>query len=502
MELYCTRPTCPRPLNRFSDLDDSAKLKAVPQKFCTACGMPQILVGRYMPLRLLGRGGFGAAFLARDRYTPMMRQCVVKQFQPAGNLTPSQLEIAQRLFEREAEVLESLGTRHPQIPNLLAFFELDVPSRTPGETERFFYLVQEFIDGLNMEDLLEQKRVFSEAEVTELLTEILKVLKFVHENGSIHRDIKPSNIMRHRDGRYYLLDFGAVKQVTTSVIEPKARRSTGIYSKGYAPPEQVAGSVVYPATDLYALAVTCITLLTGKQPPDLFDPLSNSFQWRSHIQVSDRLGAILDRLLLAAPNQRFQSAEQVLDALTAPPAKIPPPPPIPPTVPFPPQTPPRSVNPPISPSTPQSPSPNSPSPLPTPHPPAIQPRSRFSLVEFLGGAAFTGFEGGLVALALLSLLGTSLTPSFWLILAGITGGMILAQNRRWIERVDLVIIAVATFAIVTFVAPLNQAIPPAIITTLGSKVIAILLVGAFVGLAAIVVAIVFRLIYNLLSRLL
>jgi CHASE2 domain-containing sensor protein len=123
-------------------------------------------------------------------------------------------------------------------------------------------------------------------------------------------------------------------------------------------------------------------------------------------------------------------------------------------------------------------------------------------MELLGGAAFTGFEGGLVALALLSWLGTSLMPSFWLILAGITGVMILAQNRRWIERVDLVIIAAATLAIVTFVAPLNQAIPPAITTMLGSKVIAILLVGVFVGLVAIVVAIVFRLIYNLLSRLL
>jgi serine/threonine protein kinase len=500
MELYCTRSTCPRPLNSFPDLDDTVKLKSVPQKYCTACGMPQILAGRYLPLRLLGRGGFGAAFLARDRYTPMMRQCVVKQFQPAGNLTPDQLEIAQRLFEREAEVLESLGNRHNQIPDLLAFFELDVPSRTPGETERFFYLVQEFIDGLNMEELLEQKRLFSEAEVTELLTEILQVLKFVHDNGSIHRDIKPSNIMRRRDGRYYLLDFGAVKQVTTSMAGPKVGRSTGIYSRGYAPPEQIAGSVVYPATDLYALAVTCITLLTGKQPEELFDPLSNSFNWRQEAQVSSHLANILDRLLLPAPNQRFQTAEQVMAALEAAPASpTPAPAPSPSVSPIPPPVPAQVPQP--AKATPSPVSPPSP-PIASPRPVTPTARPRFSLMELLAGAAFTGFEGGLIAIALLSLLGTSLTPSFWLILLGITGVMVVAQNRRWIERVDLVIIAAVTLAIVTVIGPLNQIIPAATTALLGSKVVVILLAGLFVGLLTIAITIVFRLIYNLLSRLL
>jgi len=495
MELCCTRPTCPRPLNRFTDLDDSATLKAVPQKYCTACGMPQILAGRYLPLKLLGRGGFGAAFLSRDRYTPMMRQCVVKQFQPSGNLTSDQLQIAQRLFEREAEVLESLGNRHPQIPDLLAFFELDVPSRTPGETERFFYLVQEFIDGLNMEELLEQKRIFSEAEVTEMLREILKVLKFVHDNGSIHRDIKPSNIMRHRDGRYYLLDFGAVKQVTTTaaMVGQKPDRSTGIYSRGYAPPEQVAGSVVYPATDLYALAVTAITLLTGKQPYDLFDSLSNSFNWRNDAQVSDRFAAVLDRLLLPAPSQRFQTAEQVMVALEAPP---PPSKPTPLPVPVP--------NPIPQPASPVSKAPapkSNPVPLSPPAPPLAN-RPGFSLMEILGSAAFTGFEGGLVAIALASLLGTMLAPSFWLALLGIMGAMIFAQNRRWIEKIDLVLIAAISLGLVVFLSPLNQAIAVSIVNAVGSKLVAILLLPILAGLLAMVITIVFRLIYNLLSRLL
>lgn len=105
MEVYCTRPGCPRTLNHFADLDQSDTLRTVEQKYCICCGMPLILQGRYLPLRLLGKGGFGAAFLARDRYTPGLRQCVVKQFQPAAEMSATQLVTAQMLFEREATAL-------------------------------------------------------------------------------------------------------------------------------------------------------------------------------------------------------------------------------------------------------------------------------------------------------------------------------------------------------------------------------------------------------------
>lgn len=104
MEVYCTRSGCPRPQNHFADLDNSATLKTVQQKYCTCCGMPLILMGRYLPIQLLGQGGFGAAFLARDRHTPGMRQCVVKQFKPTGDFSATQLAKAQKLFEREAAV--------------------------------------------------------------------------------------------------------------------------------------------------------------------------------------------------------------------------------------------------------------------------------------------------------------------------------------------------------------------------------------------------------------
>jgi serine/threonine protein kinase len=484
MEVYCTRPGCPRPQNYFPDLDDSSLLKTVQQRYCKTCGMPLILSGRYLPVRLLGQGGFGAAFLARDRYTPAMRQCVAKLLQPSVSLTPTQLRIAQNLFEREAAVLEELGNEHPQIPSLLAFFELTVPSLQAGKDDKFFYLVQEFIDGENLEDELAVKGKFSESETVEVLREILKVLDFVHSRGSIHRDIKPANIMRGKNGRLYLLDFGAVKQVTQTAGSSKV--STGIYSLGYAPPEQMSGQEVYPATDLYALAVTCITLLSGLQPTELFDSYRNEWNWHSRVQISSRLTQVLDRLLLSAPSQRFQSATEVEAALKSHSQQ--------PTI---------VVQPPLTPTQPpvqtlasipiQQPS----SPVSAPSTGGLQPapRAAFSIWEVLSGAAFTGFEGGLLAIAL-----TSLLPSPGLsigLLGMIMGGLIYAQYRRVIEQIEMLIIGAGTLALLVSFPALRSA---ATMIYPGSPIAGVLFVGWLAALGAIAATAIFRLIYKLLSN--
>ncbi len=464
MEVYCTRPRCPRPQNYFADLDDITTLKTTQQKYCTTCGMPLMLDGRYVTTKLLGRGGFGAAFLARDRRIPGMRQCVVKQFQPAGNLTSNQLQQAQLMFEREAEVLSQLGNDHEQIPDLFAFFPVIVNSLQPGQQDQFFYLVQEYIDGQNLEEELVQQGKFSEQQVLEVLQEILKVLKFVHERSIIHRDIKPSNIMRRRDGKLFLLDFGAVKQVTKAV-PGSATSSTGIYSMGFAPPEQMTGGQVFPSTDLYALAVTLITLLTDQEAVKLFDAYSNQWKWRSQVSITPILADILEKMLLPAANQRFQSAQEVLDALN-------------------PQPLPQVNSPPVT-SPPQPPKASS------PVVPLRPPTQRaFSIVELLGGAAFSGFEGALIAIALFSLVKSpiiTLTTS-----ALILGILIFAQTRRWIEKFDLLIIPTITFAIIFFLPFLR-----------GSLTIqAVLILAVTAGLIAISVTAVFRLIHKLLSLIL
>jgi serine/threonine protein kinase len=503
MQTYCTRPGCSRPTNQFTDLDDNATLKTVQQKFCTACGMPQILIGRYIPTRLLGQGGFGAAYLAIDRYTPAMRKCVVKLFQPSGNLNPDQLRIAQELFEREGEVLEKLGNRHPQIPDLLAFFPLMVPNQVRGlPDEQFFYLVQQFIDGHNLEQEQEQRGAFSEAEVVEVLQEVLKVLQFVHDNGSIHRDIKPSNIMRDRHGTIFLLDFGAVKQIAAGAGSGQAAQSsTGIYSMGFAPPEQMAGNVVYPATDLYALGVTCITLLTNKQPNELYDPYSNNWNWRAYAQVSDRLEAILNRLLLPTPSQRFQSAKEVTEALQAATQPKPPPQPVPKTsASAHPQA--ASGNPaPASVTQPPpnvtSPSPAAPTPAgasaPAPAPAAPSTRRSLSTLDLLSYAAFTGFEGGLVAIALASFgLTAVLGTGAWL---GAIALLVFLQARRMIEGWDLVIIAVITLVLVLFLAPVTGLFT----SEIQSPRLLVLILATLMAVLAIAGTTLFRIVYKILS---
>lgn len=474
MEIYCTRPTCSRPQNFFADLDDKATLQTAQQKYCTACGMPLILVGRYLPTKLLGQGGFGTAFLARDRYTPTMRDCVVKQFQPSGDLSPQQLAIAQGLFEREAEVLEQLGNDHPQIPNLYAFFPLSVSNlHQSGKEDQFFYLVQEFIDGQDLEEELQTKGTFSEAEVLEVLRAMLKVLQFVHDNGSIHRDIKPSNIMRHQNGRLYLLDFGAVKQVTKGAAGTPSGKSTGIYSMGFAPPEQMSGAQVYPSTDLYALAVTLIMLLTGKEPEELYDSYNNAWNWRPYTQVSDTLAEVLNRMLLPTPNKRFQSAQEVMDALKprrTPPAPPPPPPPTPKP----------------QPAVQQQPV-VQPQPVVQQQPAIQRPKSRFTLSETLISAGFTGFEGALLFIALKSFLGIS---GISVGLVGmIVGGLIYTQYRRIIEGKDLLILAGITLVLL-FIPALR----------VGLSIPGVILTGAFVAAGAIAITALFRLIYLLLSR--
>lgn len=504
MEIFCTRPNCPRPDNHFADLNNRGTLTTVQQKFCTTCGMPLILSGRYLPEKLLGQGGFGAAFLARDRYTPTMRACVVKLFQPSGDLSPEQMEVAQSLFQREAAVLEGIGSRHKQIPDLFAFFPLIVPGRKPGSQEEYFYLVQEFIDGEDLEQVLAKRGALPASEIVEILVSMLKVLDFVHQNGTIHRDIKPSNIMRHRNGTLYLLDFGAVKQVTSGQ-GAAGNKSTGIYSLGFAPPEQMAGGTVYPSTDLYALAVTCITLLTGKEASELYDSYNNTWAWQSHAQISPAIAAVLDRMLLPSPNERYGNAQDVLEALslaasgsaasTAPPISS--------------GT--TSLQPPLQgsqtplvnqpgggsasaqPSTPAVTSPAAPAKASAS---ASQPTaiSSIPLLTFLGGAAFTGVEGGLLAIATVSLLSTTwLGTGAWLLLLG---GLVFLQIRRIIERFDLIIIAVVTLAVVLLFPPLHSFVA---VATPGSSRTTVVVLAIMAGLMAVAIGTLFRLIYQALS---
>ncbi|NER37844.1 MAG: serine/threonine protein kinase [Oscillatoria sp. SIO1A7] len=453
MEIFCTRPHCLGPVNSFPDLDES-DLKSGQQRYCSACNMPLILEGRYLPLKKLGGGGFGDTFLALDLRSPTRRQCAVKRLRPEDNLDLSQLEKLKEMFGREAEVLETLGGKHSQIPTLYDYFESKVSpssrmqvSQPQSKKLSYLYLVQEYVDGQDLAEELKQKENgrFSEGEVLEILQQILPVLQIVHDNNAIHRDIKPENIMRDRNGRLYLLDFGAVKQVPEGV-DPK-QSSIFCGTPGFAPREQRSGERIYPSTDLYALAGTCLCLLGGFPPPsesafkrDLWD------RWRSRVPTSDRLDTVLDRMSLSNPKRRFQSAEEVLAAIAQ-----------------------------------------------------ISHRVRTKKLpthELLGRAAFTGFEGGLLAIALASLLKTTLTnPGIWLL---VLPGLIFIQYRS-IDLSALPIIAIGTLVVVLFVPSLQTAIAEMAKDYGIPIIIMIPLLASLAGLFAFTFMALSRLIYNFLS---
>jgi len=210
---------------------------------------------------------------------------------------------AAELFTQEAVRLDELG-KHPQIPELLAYFSQDSQQ----------YLVQEFIEGQDLAQELADRGAFNEAQIRSLLNDLLPVLQFVHQHQVIHRDIKPENIIRRRrDSQLVLVDFGASKVATGTAL---ARTGTAIGSAGYAAPEQNLGRAVF-ASDIYGLGVTCINLLTQMHPFDLFDARENAWVWRNALRspVSDALGRLLNKMLESAINRRYQSAAEVLKDL-------------------------------------------------------------------------------------------------------------------------------------------------------------------------------------------
>ncbi|MCZ8244393.1 MAG: GUN4 domain-containing protein [Microcystis sp. LE19-131.1A] len=273
-------------------------------KFCHKCGSQLLLRERYRALKLIGQGGFGKTFQAIDEDKPSKPYCVIKQFFPSAQGTGT-LQKAAELFKEEAIRLDSLG-RYPQIPELYAYFT--------GNDGRQ-YLVQEYIEGQNLEQELKQEGVFNEAKIKHLLSEILPILEFIHSKQVIHRDIKPENIIRRKsDNKLILVDFGAAK-----FVSPLSRSMTGtiIGSAEYIAPEQGNGKAVN-ASDLYSLGVTCLYLLTGISPFDLFDGGEHQWVWRQWLvnnPVSSDLGNILDKLIEFGTKKRYQSASKVLQAL-------------------------------------------------------------------------------------------------------------------------------------------------------------------------------------------
>jgi len=260
-----------------------------------------LLQDRYQLKQKLGDNPARQTWLAIDSQLPDNPQVVIKLLAFGGQIQWENL----KLFEREAQVLKQLN--HPHIPKYRDYFCID-------ERSLWFALVEDYIPGASLKELLNQNQRFTEKQVTKIAVDILHILLYLHQLNPpvLHRDIKPSNLILGEDEQVYLVDFGAVQD--SAAKEGGTFTVVGTY--GYTPIEQFGGRAV-PASDLYALGATLIHLLTGIAPADL--PQKDfRIHFSDKVNVSPGFVHWLERLTEPSLELRFTDVRQTLDALNKP----------------------------------------------------------------------------------------------------------------------------------------------------------------------------------------
>ena len=259
---------------------------------------PSVVGSHYEIVRTLGQGAFGHTYLARDKRDD--KSVAIKLLDTRGRNDPKAYE----LFRREAEVLGAI--RHHGIPQVFDTFQ----DEWYGAPTAF--LVMEYIEGISLAQLIDEKRPLDGAEVVHAFIELLGVLDYLHSRVPpiLHRDIKPSNIILRPTGFPALVDFGSVRRV---FLSPEESGSTIAGTYGYMPYEQYMGQAT-PASDLYAMGATFLHLLTGRAPRDFMTD-EGRIQVPETLPAEPRLRTVIARLLRPSPAERFSSARDVRNAL-------------------------------------------------------------------------------------------------------------------------------------------------------------------------------------------
>lgn len=228
------------------------------------------MVGRYEILGVLGQGGFGITYLARD--SQLDREVALKEYLPAtlavrhegSSVLPRSTEVADDFgwgrtrFIEEGRTLASLHEA-PAIVQVFDFLEANGTA----------YIVMELLRGETLEHRIKAAGPLDAAQLEAILWPLLTGLQKVHDAGFLHRDIKPANIMLGAEDRSTLIDFGASRVA----MADRTKTMTAIFTPGYAAPEQFTAAKQGVWTDIYGLAATLYYAITGKAPPSAFDRL-------------------------------------------------------------------------------------------------------------------------------------------------------------------------------------------------------------------------------------
>jgi len=279
-------------------------------KFCNACGHRLTLLlasgdtlqGRYRITRLLGQGGMGAVYQAQDMRLGNRPVAVKENFDASTE--------AQAQFQLEATTLAALN--HPNLPRVSDHFI---------EPSGKQYLVMDFVEGQDLQEMLDQRGRLSEAQALPWIAQVCDALAYLHSRNPpiIHRDIKPANIRITPVGRAMLVDFGIAKQFRPGQQTVAAARAV---TSGFSPPEQYGGARTDARSDVYALGATLYCLLTGQPPPDAMDRLSRDAlvpPRRANPGVSQATESAILAALALNPPSRPQSVDEFRQMLSQPP---------------------------------------------------------------------------------------------------------------------------------------------------------------------------------------
>jgi hypothetical protein len=298
---------CTAEVRRQVQVDLALAEVAAESSFCPGCGAVMgaascrhcgavTEAGGFRIERVLVQNAHGRMYLARDAQGNAV---ALKELAFVQAPHPDAVDA----FEREARLLRQLS--HPQIPRFLAAF------REGEGVHTRLYLAQEYVEGESLQERL-QRHQFSEAEARDVAEQVLSILQYLQGLAPMvfHRDIKPANLIRRSDGRIALVDFGAARDLGSTV------GATLVGTFGYMPVEQMGG-IVDASTDLYALGATLCHLLS-RQPPWKFveDP-----RGLERLNVSRGFRAYLGKLTARRPQDRYRSAADAVEGLRTPPRR-------------------------------------------------------------------------------------------------------------------------------------------------------------------------------------
>lgn len=261
----------------------------------------------YQLIRLLGRGGMGEVYLARNKN--IEQYVAVKALHPKYANNP----MVRARFKQEAVMLNSLN--HPNIVKFLNFVE----------NEYGVFLIMEYVEGQTLEDFIMNKNgLIVEEKAYPMFTEILNAFSYAHQHDIIHRDIKPSNILLDRNGHVKIMDFG-IAQIISEVNE-KTMGGMAMGTPAYMSPEQVYGQPLNQRSDIYSLGVLFHQMLTGRAPYD--STTMSEMEIKGHVvneklprmknyypYISDGMQQVVDKATAKKSEERYATCDEMFRAV-------------------------------------------------------------------------------------------------------------------------------------------------------------------------------------------